>query len=538
MRRTNVKGVYTGMILKLLKFEFKANKKTGNIVLNILSTVFSVLVLLALSGTISIFLVNIFQFWGSKFQFISELSLMVLIIFSILFFYSLTTQLKNVFFFRKKELLAFLPVEKREIYLAKILYSFIKVEILSILITVPASIIFGMFFEFGVKFYLIAAIISLFIAILPFALANLILIPVMHIMNFFKNKNLLRLAVMVIIFILAIYFYMQLVFELASVMLLQSNISINLFDSLIEICGNIYMPSLWVAKLMLGISAGKHLAMYSAISLGILAIGISIGCLTYKHIFTSNLVEKVVAKNIKTSSKTQSVFTAYFKLEVKELFRKSNLLFTYVEMGIAMPFIAIYCNKFIMEFATTKIGSGISVGTTLFVVLIFMSIICSPVASFISKEGENFWILKTNPNGIGIPLLAKTIVGFCFSCTSLTVTILLSCLMKQIAWKFGMLIFAIALIYIIALVSIGMLLNLIMPNIFKGYQEKTSNVAILLFLGLACSVSLGVFAIIKSFSMNASTILLICLASVSVLAVVSVAVLLISYKHIYARMEV
>lgn len=525
-------------ISKLLKLEFMmdrslAEKRKRKIV----SQVLSYLLIIAFSTLFSLFFVVAFKIMGNEELVVGQLSLIFLILTIILFFFSLSLLLKRVFLFKKKETLSYIPVKKSEIYFAKLIYCFVKVEFLNIILTLPAVVSFLIVYGFAVEFYFIAVALLLIVPLFPFAVANLVLIPTMYVLNFFKDKHILSLILTIAIVLVLFYFYMQFVFSIAEILLLQKGIVENLLERVIEFCENKYLPTCLLACVILKLSPIKNLLIYFAVSIVILIVSILILAKSYNAIFVSSLSKKTSARIIKTKSKKRNSFTAYFVLEIKELFRNSSMLFTYVGMAVAMPFMVVYCNKFIIDFAVEQIGTSIIAGTVLFVILLFVSIICSPVSLFISKEGDRFWILKTNPNGIKIPLFAKSLVGIFFSSSSLIATLLTVCLLGHISWTFGAIIFAIALIYIIALVSIGLICNLKMPNVFYAEKENTSNMLIMLLFGFLMSSGIGVFAIIKSFTMEISAILNICLAIVSAVAIISIVILFTQYKRYYAKME-
>lgn len=522
----------------LLKLEFMMDRNVGDKPRKrIASQLLTYFLVAVFSTLLSLFFVFAFKIIGDDSMILGQLSFVLIVVMIVLFFFSLSLLLKRVFLFKKKETLSFVPVKKTQIYFAKLIYCFIKTELLNIVLTLPAIVSFLAVGGYSAKFYFIALGILLLIPICPFALANLILIPTMYVLNFFKDKNILSLIFTIVIVLVLFYFYMEIVFEIAEILLSQNGIVANLFERVIEFCENKFVPSFIVSCVILNVSPFENLLIFLGVSLGVLAVGVLIGSLSYKSIFISSLTQKTSSKIIKTKSRKKNSFMAYFFLEMKELFRNSNMLFTYVGMSVAMPFMVVYCNKFIVDFAVEKIGTGIITGTTLFVVLLFVSIICSPVSLFISKEGDRFWILKTNPNGIKLPLFAKSLVGVCFAGGSLVVTILTVCIAGHISWTSGALVFAIGFVYIFALVSFGLICNLSMPNIFYAEKENTSNMLIMLMFGFVVSTALGVFSIIKSFTMATNTILLIGLGVVSLIAIVGMIVLLTQYKRLYAKME-
>jgi ABC-2 type transport system permease protein len=167
----------------------------------------------------------------------------------------------------------------------------------------------------------------------------------------------------------------------------------------------------------------------------------------------------------------------------------------------------------------------------------FLSIICSPTSSLISKEGDNFWLLKTNPKGITIPLIAKSLIGVTISFCSLMVTIILICTLKYIAWLQGLILIGICIIYIIGLVSCGIFINLVRPNLFKNNKEKKSNMVLHMIIGVVISIFLGIFSIIGSFNLKFTYIILVCLAVVLVYTLLFSILTITLNKKLFNKME-
>lgn len=525
-------------ILNLVKLEFMMDRKSDKKSKTFLSQFLSCFLIIVFSTLFSLFFIYAFKIIGNDAVVFGQLSFLLLAIMIIIFFYSLQILMKKIFFFKKKETLAYFPIKKSEIYYSKLIYCFLKTELLNIVLTIPALVVFMVLYKFGFITYLLAILVTFIVPLIPFSLANAISIPVMFVLNFFKNKNILSLCFTIVGVLVLFYFYMKIVFAMADILLSKDGHVTNLIDGIVDFCEYQYLPSLFLTRIILRSKLLINLLWYIGASIILFVLGILIGAISYKNIFISNLSEKIGQKQIKTTTKRRSAFEAYFVLEIKELFRKSNMLFTYVGMSVAMPFMVLYCNKFIVDFAVKQIGSSIITGTTLLVVLLFVSIICSPVSLFISKEGDKFWILKTNPNGIKIPLFAKSLVGICFSGVSSVVSVLIVCVMGYVRWVEGIIICSIVLVYIFTLISFGLILNLVMPNIFHAEKENTLNMAIMMIIGFIISTVLGIFSIIKSFSIDTLNILFISLGIVAILATIGLVTLFTQYKRLYLNMEV
>lgn len=524
-------------ILNIFKLEWKLsknpNKSKPKKVLSILSYIFT----FVLALIVSVLFVIVLQKVGGVENRIGTLSLFITVIQIALFFYSLNLQHKTIFSNNDKILLAYMPIKKWQIYIGKMLYCLVQLYITNAILTLPTLVLFGLSFDFTLSFYLMILPVTIIIPLLPFGLAALLSIPFMFLRNWLKNKPILNLALSIVITIVAFYVYNRIIFNAARVILLEDGTRGNIIADAAYLFLHKAIPGTWIAYTLAFENFTYGICLFIGSSIVIFILSIMVGCLSYESIFNRALIEKDVSKTIKTQVKQRKPFFAYFVSELKFLFRSTLYSYTYFGMAIAMPVMVYFCNKFILDFAVDSLGPGIIFGTTLLVVLIFVSIICSPTASFISREGDNFYILKTNPNGIKIPLFAKSLVGVLVSSVSLLISLSACMISGLLSFAQAFIILGVAIIFVFGLVALGILINMYRPNIFYSNKENNSNMIIHLFIGFIISVILGVMSIIFSFTLAVWEITLICVSIVVVFAVVCFTILLTQYEKLYQRME-
>ena len=526
-----------GSIKALLSLEFKINRKQYGKLKNSLTNIFVAIFSILLVGVISYFVItSLFIVGGINTKGLG--SFIVLALQVILFFYAISKLLNIMFLYKDKVTLSYIPVFKWQIFIAKNIYCLIHTYVVNLILCLPTLLVFCLVNSLPVGLYFVSILLVVILPILPYAIANLFVIPLMFIYNWLKNQNALKLAIGVVLIVVGFYFYMQLVFNIATLTLLANVPTTNLVVIIFEFCMTNYLPSTWFVNVLLGENVILYIAIILVVSLLLLGMTVAIGSASYLLIFNRALIEKNLSKHIVTNSKPKSVFWAYVVTELKDLFRNSNYAFTYFGMSVAMPIMVWYCNKFILEFATEKIGSNIILGTTLLVVFIFVSIICSPTAMFISKEGDSFWILKSNPKGITLPLFAKSLIGIVLSFVAVVASILAVCISGFVPWGIGLIILGLSVIYIFGLVAMGLILNLYRPNIFYRNKENNSNMLIHMLISFIFSMLIGILSIILSFSIEMLAISLMGLIIVVLFTAVNVVLLLTQYKKLYSRMEV
>ena len=110
---------------------------------------------------------------------------------------SIGNVVKNLYMSGDNELLLRFPVSGREILLAKSIYCFVHNVVINLLVMLPIHIIFGVVTGAPVGFYFASLAVIIITIPLPYAIANLLAIPVMMIMNLVKNQFLLVLILLI-----------------------------------------------------------------------------------------------------------------------------------------------------------------------------------------------------------------------------------------------------------------------------------------------------------------------------------------------------
>ena len=497
----------------------------------------NILLMVAL-GVVSYFMIQALGYVGANYAKRELLSCLIFVILIILIFYSVTIQYKTVLGFKDKILLSFLPIPKWQIYIGKIFFTFTKTILFSILLGVPIFVAYGIMFNMPFIYYIMSIITIFVLPTLAFGLAGFFAIPFMFVNNWLKTKSVLNLLVSVLVTVVAFYFYNELVFNVARLILLEDPTQGNIAMAIIEKFESKIFPSTWFAHYMYSVDTSLNLLVCIGVSIWVLILSVVIGSLCFKAIFNKSLQTKSYAKTIKVKGNSRKPFKAYFINEFKSMFRNADYAFTYFGMAIAMPVMVFFCNKFIIEFAVDNLGKSMILGTTLLVVLVFVSIICSPTASFISREGDNFWLLKTNPNGITIPLLAKSLIGCIVSIGALFLSLVITVIVGYLSVWYGLFVFGIASIFIIGLVAMGLLINLCRPSIFFSNIEHNFNMILHLFIGFIIAVGMGILSIVLSYKIQLWAVSLIDLGIVLIFSTILVVILGTQYKKLYLKVEV
>ncbi len=475
---------------------------------------------------------------------------------------AISNVVKNLYMNGDNELLLRFPVNGTEILIAKSIYCALHNFVVSILLTLPFYLVFGIITKAAAGYYFAAIAIMLFSTMLPFFIANLVAIPVMRIVNVIKNQFLLVLAMIIVAICGCFVLYMT---ALSSILEYLADNNVNLFDdptikqNVMNFAHNCY-PFNWYAYLLNGkVQAGltsKDLGL-SFLYLFLIngAFGVSAFFVTTKFYYSTILkgIETEKESLVKRHPKNvqRSVFGTLLNREFFLIFRSFNYSFQYLAMACAAPVMVYYCNALASAMGTKSVGTSIVPGLTLLVVIIFVTIIVSFASTSISREGNVFYHTKIIPvsytNQILTKLFLYGIVG--------TISVVLCCITVGVAFAteeggnlltpldVGM-IFVICELVVLAQTCLSVWADIKSPTFnVSGDGELVAankNVALALFIGIFTAVVYGVFAMVFSFNGLAIGKLVIDMKPAEIYGVligVSAAVLILSVCLLFVNLE-
>ena len=429
-----------------------------------------------------------------------------------------TTVVKNLYMNGDNELLFRFPVSGAEILIAKSIYCAMHNFIVTVLLTLPFHIVAGVIAGAKVGFYFGSIFMIVFQSFLPLAIANLIAIPVMKVVNLIKNQFLLVLIGIILAICGCFILYMS---ALSSVLDYIQDNRVNLFDdptvraNIENFARNSYPINFYADVLTGGHLSGQHPALcflYLFLING--ALGAGAYFVTTKFYYGTILrgieSEKESIVKLNKKNKVRSVFGTLLNREFFLIFRSFNYSFQYLAMAFAAPVMVYYCNALASAMGKKSVGATIVPGLTLLVVIIFVTIIVSFASTSISREGNVFYHTKIIPvsytNQILTKLFLYGIVG--------TGSIILCCITVAVAFgteqggnlltplDIGM-IFLIGELVLIAETCLSIWADIKSPTFnVSGDGElvvANKNVALALFMGIITATFYGAFAMIFSF---------------------------------------
>ena len=325
---------------------------------------------------------------------------------------------KNLYLSGDNELLLRFPVNGKEILLAKSIYCFIHNVVINLLIMIPVCAIYGAVSSAPVGFYFVAIAVMIVAIPLPYAIANLLAIPVMMLMNLVKNQFLLVLILLIAAICGVFILYMT---ALSGVLEYMRDEGEGMFSpevmSIFRNFADSAYPFRWYAMLLGGWFSG-----YSAKDAGLaflyiflITAAISVAAYfvttrTYYKIILIGIETEKVSFHKKIPNIRRSVFGTLLHREFFLILRSFNYSFQYLAMAVAAPVMVYYCNDLAATMGKNTVGAAIVPGLTLLVIIIFSAIIVSFASTSISREGSAFYHTKIVPVSYTTQILAKLVL--------------------------------------------------------------------------------------------------------------------------------
>lgn len=468
--------------------------------------------------------------------------LITLIIEVVLLFFCVFFEIK--FFLKPSDVLitARLPLSAKQLFISHLLIVYVYLLGVSILLFSAVMIIFGASAGIiSVGFVARLLLASLFAPIMPFALATLVVVPIMYLLILLENKNVLKLILFLLILGTAFVLYSSFLNFLAEYYIHQRVDSSNaeIIFNFINKLDNGWNIFAYLNNIIFGTQMLKSFGVILSVGLVVSAIAILIFIPVYSQVRNNDLEgrQRIFYKSTKMTQ--DSAFVAIFKNQFKNIMRTHTYAFFFLGIAIITPIMVFLTNRLIQKIGTAQIGNGIVLGVSLITMLVFMCIINSFSASAISREGKEFYITKIVPVNYKVQLLAKGLLNALVAVGALIVSTIILCSMKFISPAQGLVVFVVSLIVTVGLIFNGFNINLGYPNINKqGYgKESQTNSTLTMGIGYIVSGLIGIISIVLNFFMKEHFIYLIIIAIALFYTIVNVLVFHFTANKRYAKIE-
>lgn len=529
-------------ILVLLKLEFK-NKNGDYAIKNKNSWLKAVGSLVLLGAVVyAIFMAAqlYFRMFDKAGMAYEALVLLFTLAFIFLLFTGISSTIKVLYYKGDNEILMRFPVAGNEVFISKSLFLIITQVITTTLVMAPFLAAYPLVVEVDPSYNALIALSIIFLIVIPYFLANVLAIPIMHLTNRIRN----RFGVIIIlltILVTGMFAAYMLLFSKAVAYLKDSSFSV-FSDEVVEIIRNIsqyLIPTRYFADILVRKElyiAFPVLLMLTAVSL--VAMMLVIANLYQKTLLKNVEVEGSAFKHV-TKNRCRSIFGTLLRKEFIQVFRSVNYSFQYFVLACAMPVMVYFCNAIALEIGRNDIGEQISVGMTLLVMLIFATVITSFSATSISREGENFYHTKVMPVSIHTQLAVKFFMYFLVSFFANVICVVVLIVTKQMPYDMALWVFGVVETVSIALTLRSMRLDIRRPYFnLSGEGEvvnSNANTTTAVLMGFVVAVAVGIAGMLSAYLLGEKIMMIACSAIAAVFTVYSVSVYFFRLKKVYNR---
>ena len=362
-------------------------------------------------------------------------------------FFGLKSMLGTVYMSNDSDMLLALPVKTVTIFLSKLAVCYI-VEFFSTLVMLAATLPLGIGLSAGAG-YFAALIFGAFLIPLISLLAVAILsVPLLLVSNLFRNKGAVGTIIYVLLFGALMALYMWFVMSLSS----GAGEAVGgadvdemlggILESISSVAAYLY-PNVWLSGAFTAATFGGWIANFALFLLSALVL-LGLTVLLSGKIFLWNM-RKSQENAGKGGKKTTYKFAGGNKIssllaaDFKNMLRTSSLGFYCLTQVVVIPVcVVIYC------LALKDVGGEGEMQNLLSMVSRVMLVIMGPMtcvtaASSVSREGENFYLIKTLPVKPSQYALSKLIISLIFNGAAFALSVVFECIFVKIGIVVGLL---------------------------------------------------------------------------------------------------
>lgn len=298
------------------------------------------------------------------------------------------------------DILSSLPVKNSSIVISRFVRMYVENVLLTLVVMLPAVVVFGVLVKPTWSFYVIGLIATAFIPLLPITISVFIGALIMAVSSRAKHKNLVSifLSVVLVVGIMLGCVQFSAVAEDIDIEALQ-----NMLNLVLGVISRIYPPAAWLGSAML---TGDFLTCMGCVCGGILVFAIVMWLVSVNYTRISAGLYSTSAKHNYQMGKLQKtrLLGALYKREFKRYFASSvyvvntcvapimGLLFS-----VAMFFVGPEQLEGVAADFYAESGMILHIRNMLPMALAMIFCMMPITAVSISMEGKQWWIVKTLP---------------------------------------------------------------------------------------------------------------------------------------------
>lgn len=425
------------------------------------------------------------------------------------------------------DLVMSLPIRTSHVVASRVLQLYVLNLFLTLILMLPAGVVYAIKVNPGALFYLFFLITLLFIPLLPIIAATLIGALISWISSRFRASRMITLILTMVI----IVGMMMGSFRMNGSEQVLANMSTQLADMIFKVypLTTMYVDAVYAYQI-------GPLLLFIGISVTAFILFSTVLGTRYKAIHTGLTTSRTSSKYVMRSLKTSSPFRALYSKELRRYFSSSLYV---LNTSIIMIFLLV-TSIALLFIDSEKLGKLLEIpqmsdylGRMVPLVVSLFIILSCTSASSISLEGNHLWILKSSPISKKVILLSKVAVNLTVTIPISIVSCLLLIVSLRTGWIESLLLLVIPVIYACYSAMLGVITNLRLPKLEWTSEvaaiKQSASVLVSMFLGF---ISIVIpFALLFGLSQVNSNLVL------SGIAVVMLVICGLMYKYISTEGE-
>jgi ABC-2 type transport system permease protein len=446
------------------------------------------------------------------------------------------------YFSRDLEMLIPLPLRPFEVMFSKFAVILVNEYLTIFILVVPILVVYGVMAGAGPIYWAIAVIVYLALPVIPLAMASILVVALMRLVNFSRKKDALILAGSILL--IALSLGVQLAAGRAGNKNLDNATVTALFsspDSLVNRIGAKFPPSIWATKALAEGFAGAgpaSLGFFLAVSMGLFGVIL----LVSEKLFYRGLIglAEVSGRRRALSAAEMSRRVSSGRHPVRAVFarewrimNRTPIFFlngTLVVVIIPVLFIVMAMsgskggdNTFLLKVMTSANPTTVILATAVF--MTFCGSLNGTSSSTFSREGRHFWLSQVIPVAPRDQVAAKFLHSYLVALLGVITASVVAILMLHLkAWVLAAAA-ALALAAAVPLTVAGMIIDLARPLLDWTNPQKAikQNANVLLAMIADVGILTALFFLVKFLIQAGVGGAGLCLVLFSVLAVTGAA---------------
>lgn len=306
----------------------------------------------------------------------------------------------NVIFQRNAyDILSSMPLKQRDIVISRFVRLYVENLVLTMVIMLPAMVVYGVLVRPALTFFLIGLIVTMFIPLIPIAISVFVGALITAVSSRTKHKNLVSIVLSMALVVGVMLGSTKLAMvEEVDIEQLQ-----NMLGLVLDFIGGIYPPAIWLGEAML---KGDFVLCFACVAGGVVLLGIVIALVSATYKWVSQGLYSTHAKHDYQMKKLQttSILGALYKREFKRYFASSiyvtNTIVSPV-MGMLFAVAMLFVGPEMLQGVATDFHAqtGVVLNMNSMIPMALGTVFCMlPITAVsISMEGKQWWIAKSLP---------------------------------------------------------------------------------------------------------------------------------------------